>query len=250
MFPRIYRVENMDLFPQDTNEHKDWPMVAIGSLICIVLASMFFLNVFDIFSRRELPAVDDLETVKYQLSMARDEISQLRLTLYRQSSPLPKQPHIAQMTAYSDEHAELQAEVDPDERVGYEGEPDGQPNVFASSVPRSPKWRTVRDRYAAEHPKCEFKNCRECNELFVHHKEPFHLNPARELDPSNLVTVCAKHHLYVCHDGNFRDEVPAQELERLLTVGEWPSRGRELYLLREAKEAKKKGTASKTQLAF
>jgi hypothetical protein len=33
---------------------------------------------------------------------------------------------------------------------------------------------------------------------------PFHIRPNLELDPSNLITLCRGHHLYVGHNGNWK----------------------------------------------
>lgn len=72
--------------------------------------------------------------------------------------------------------------------------PDG---AAGASLPRSPKWPTVRDRYLREHPACEACGSRES--LNVHHVESFRLHPERELDPSNLVCLCRTHHLVLGH---------------------------------------------------
>jgi hypothetical protein len=42
--------------------------------------------------------------------------------------------------------------------------------------------------------------CGTNNGLEVHHIEPFHLNPEKELDTNNLITLCKKHcHLAIGH---------------------------------------------------
>lgn len=53
---------------------------------------------------------------------------------------------------------------------------------------RSPKWKSVRQKHLLEHPCCAA--CGKSVKLEVHHIEPVHLNPDRELDPSNLITLC------------------------------------------------------------
>lgn len=72
-------------------------------------------------------------------------------------------------------------------------------------VPRSPKWRAVRRRWLKDHPTCAACGRR----LFrqVHHKVPVHIDPSRELDPTNLITLCeipkVNHHLNVGHLGDW-----------------------------------------------
>ena len=73
---------------------------------------------------------------------------------------------------------------------------------------RSKDWRKVRAEHLKEQPVCQV--CGGIDKLEVHHIEPFHLAPTRELDPDNLVTLCEskKHgvpcHLFFGHLGNYR----------------------------------------------
>jgi 5-methylcytosine-specific restriction protein A len=53
---------------------------------------------------------------------------------------------------------------------------------------RSPKWSSVRKQHLKDNPFCAA--CGRYAKLEVHHIEPVHVNPSRELDPSNLVTLC------------------------------------------------------------
>ena len=80
-----------------------------------------------------------------------------------------------------------------DETAEYAGE--------ARGVDRSPQWRAVRDRYAAAHPLCAF-----CGSpaVDVHHVNPVHLFPARELDPDNLISLCRVHHFIYGHGGDWK----------------------------------------------
>ena len=72
--------------------------------------------------------------------------------------------------------------------------------------PRSPHWPAVRAKFL------QGKACAVCGgtkDLEAHHIEPFHVNPKRELDPSNLLALCEADsarncHLLVGHLGNFR----------------------------------------------
>lgn len=72
--------------------------------------------------------------------------------------------------------------------------------VHAGKVPagskRSDKWPQVRAAHLKVEPVCQC--CGEKDNLQVHHKQPFHLQPALELDPSNLITLC-EHPSRNCH---------------------------------------------------
>ena len=67
-----------------------------------------------------------------------------------------------------------------------------------SSTPRSPHWPAVRAEHLRKHPVCEA--CGTVDHLNVHHVEPFHLHPEKELDPTNFVTLCRLHHFTIGHD--------------------------------------------------
>jgi len=53
---------------------------------------------------------------------------------------------------------------------------------------RSPKWRDIRKKFLEENPSCAA--CGKDSKVEVHHIEPVHLNPDRELDKNNLITLC------------------------------------------------------------
>lgn len=53
---------------------------------------------------------------------------------------------------------------------------------------RSPRWPAVRAEHLAKFPTCAACGTRE--HLEVHHKQPFHLHPDLELEPTNLITLC------------------------------------------------------------
>lgn len=79
-----------------------------------------------------------------------------------------------------------------------------------TGAPRSPRWASVREAHLRSHPVCAL--CGSSIRLNVHHIQPFHLYPEKELDPTNLVTLCESEnwgfqcHLIVGHGGNFRYE--------------------------------------------
>jgi len=72
---------------------------------------------------------------------------------------------------------------------------------------RSPKWHGVRDAYLHTHNTCA--SCGATKNLQVHHIEPFHLFPEKELEPTNFITLCEEKgeagcHLKSGHLGNWK----------------------------------------------
>lgn len=70
---------------------------------------------------------------------------------------------------------------------------------------RSPQWSTLRKNFLRENPKC--KACGSTVSLQVHHVRPFHIDPALELDHTNLITLCMSKnecHLRLGHGDNFK----------------------------------------------
>lgn len=65
--------------------------------------------------------------------------------------------------------------------------------LFLQQPKRSPLWPKVRKDHLSKNPFCAA--CGSKKDLEVHHIEPFSINPDRELDPSNLITLCSKY----CH---------------------------------------------------
>jgi len=68
---------------------------------------------------------------------------------------------------------------------------------FFLNYGRSPKWSKVRKNHIKKEPVCQA--CGTSNKLEVHHIEPYHVNPNRELDPDNLITLCKTCHLVFGH---------------------------------------------------
>lgn len=66
-------------------------------------------------------------------------------------------------------------------------------NMFNRYFGRSSSWNKVRQEHLKNQPYCQA--CGKKNDLQVHHIEPYHKNPDRELDPDNLITLCGKN----CH---------------------------------------------------
>jgi hypothetical protein len=58
---------------------------------------------------------------------------------------------------------------------------------------RSSNWRNVRAEHLKQYPECAA--CGRKDNLEVHHIIPYHICPDKELDPTNLITLCDKY----CH---------------------------------------------------
>lgn len=54
---------------------------------------------------------------------------------------------------------------------------------------RSGSWARVRREHLEREPACAA--CGRDDDLEVHHVQPYHDHPERELDPENLITLCA-----------------------------------------------------------
>lgn len=62
---------------------------------------------------------------------------------------------------------------------------------------RSGQWPKVRKEHLLIEPGCAV--CGKKDDVEVHHVLPFHKEPALELDPDNLITLCRDHHFFVGH---------------------------------------------------
>jgi 5-methylcytosine-specific restriction protein A len=58
---------------------------------------------------------------------------------------------------------------------------------------RSSEWSKVRKNHLSKHPKCQC--CGRDEDIEVHHIVPVHVDPSKELDDDNLISLCAKY----CH---------------------------------------------------
>jgi hypothetical protein len=85
------------------------------------------------------------------------------------------------------------------ERVGLKARP--LPDRAPEGHKRSTHWPAVRRAWLAQHPTCAA--CGGTKSLQVHHKVPFHLDPSKELSPTNFITLCEapglECHLHVGH---------------------------------------------------
>ena len=68
---------------------------------------------------------------------------------------------------------------------------------------RSSGWSKVRASHLSKYPTCAA--CGRSTKLEVHHIEPVHLSPEKELDESNLITLCDNPcHLFFGHLLNYK----------------------------------------------
>lgn len=101
----------------------------------------------------------------------------------------------------------------PPEAAGAPSSPTAPGVAGAAFAPRSPGWRKVREEFVKNNPKCSC--CGSLHKLEVHHIQPFHLFPEKELDPTNLLTLCSQGpagmncHLLVGHCGVWADYNPS-----------------------------------------
>jgi hypothetical protein len=100
---------------------------------------------------------------------------------------------------------EPQPEPQPEQlQQPHEHGPNGEHLGATHAAPRSGKWPAVRAAYIADHPACEACGATGSKAgLQVHHVKPFHLDPAKELDPANLITLCTSDshncHFFIGH---------------------------------------------------
>lgn len=79
---------------------------------------------------------------------------------------------------------------------------------------RSPHWPTIQHKHLKKFPACAA--CGGNMNLNVHHKQPFHLYPELELEPTNLITLCMDGdkdcHIKLGHGSNFKAYNPHVEV--------------------------------------
>jgi hypothetical protein len=64
------------------------------------------------------------------------------------------------------------------------------------STPRSPQWKKIRDQHLKQSPTCAV--CGSSKNVVPHHIMPFHLEPEKELDLKNLISLCENKN-FNCH---------------------------------------------------
>lgn len=65
-----------------------------------------------------------------------------------------------------------------------------EPGLGVKLQPRSPEWPRVRAAHLKVQPDCAV--CGGTEQVEVHHIVPFHIDKTKELDPTNLITLCEK----------------------------------------------------------
>lgn len=77
-----------------------------------------------------------------------------------------------------------------------------RPRFVLEARQRSSQWRELRQAHLLKEPECAV--CGRTKDLAVHHVIPVNFNPRRELDPENLITLCASPcHLMFGHLFNY-----------------------------------------------
>jgi hypothetical protein len=64
------------------------------------------------------------------------------------------------------------------------------------AIKRAPGWSALRRRWVKEHGACAY--CGITSQLAVHHIVPLHIDKTRELDETNLITLCERKERF-CH---------------------------------------------------
>lgn len=77
-------------------------------------------------------------------------------------------------------------------------------------VSRSSDWPKVQKEFLKENPTCAVCGTKGklLNKLNVHHIMPYHVDSIRELDKTNLITLCREHHFLFGHLLNWKSSNP------------------------------------------
>jgi len=97
---------------------------------------------------------------------------------------------------------------------------EAQKRELTKAASRSPKWPAARRKFLAS-PEVQAEGCAACGSkvgLQVHHKTPFHSDPALELDPKNFIALCEyvgglECHVFIGHGGDFKHYNPNIEAD-------------------------------------
>lgn len=80
-------------------------------------------------------------------------------------------------------------------------------STFYRYADRSGSWPKIRKQHIEKYPYCAA--CGRSSKLEVHHIEPVHLKPEKELDPDNLITLCdSPCHIVFGHLMNYKSWNP------------------------------------------
>lgn len=92
--------------------------------------------------------------------------------------------------------------------------------LFAAGA-RSSQWPKARNTYIALHPRCEA--CGTLQGCQVHHIIPVHVDASKELDQTNLITLCKKGcHLKIGHGGSYKFYNPNSRIDAKLAASNYP----------------------------
>lgn len=80
-------------------------------------------------------------------------------------------------------------------------------NYTSFTSNRSSKWKKIRGEHLEKEKTCQC--CNSIKNLQVHHIDPVHNNPEKELDFNNLVTLCASCHFVFGHLMDYKSWNPA-----------------------------------------
>lgn len=61
-------------------------------------------------------------------------------------------------------------------------------NLKTLGVPRSPLWKEIRKKHLEKNPFCAV--CGSDKNVVPHHIVPFHIDPNKELEITNLISLC------------------------------------------------------------
>jgi len=149
----------------------------------LTIAALIFLSFFAYGTiKKEYARISTrVETTQAKVDSLADELQATTATIH------------AAIKSITDRFLAVELEVDEDEQLADEG-------LFGAA--RSSKWSAVRRDFLKLHPACEA--CGSTDDLNVHHIQPFNVAPELELDPTNLITLCRKHHFEVGHLGNWK----------------------------------------------
>jgi 5-methylcytosine-specific restriction endonuclease McrA len=69
--------------------------------------------------------------------------------------------------------------------------------LLLATIKRSDDWPKLRRQYLKNFDRCAVCGARK--RLVAHHIIPYHIEPEKELDAKNLITLCESHHLTFGH---------------------------------------------------